>query len=316
MNAIISKQNELFANLQEELGKDTDLNLWLQKNIGLSPSRAKNALLGLEALSNDEFFKILELNPKVVDRMSDDEPDDHPFEDFAMIPINKPNCEQIFQNYLQDLLKIFDKALNNKEFCTLKIVARDVPFFYFFSEPRLLEFQYAICNSYLYTEGLKSLSAETHRLAQEVHQRFMSIASKELWNPDAFKEQWHRLSLALEEQSLTKEQHDLVASDLEKLETRLKQQTLLASKPKGHLFELFHLNDHSMTNFSIFHTASEKLLISASPFAQFTVIKNPDLSREYLALFCQYQRSATPVNDEITRIFEGLGFIPLPMNRL
>lgn len=287
-------QPQLLSHLQEELGEHVDLIQWLMDELGFSQSSAYRTIQGKKKLSLEECFQILLLEPKVFARISDS----FEFRDRVMVRLNIFYCEDSFQKYLLAIIKIFENALSSDGACKLIYTARDLPIFYFLAQPRLLEYKYAYWNCQLRDEGPISLTAETHRLAQQVYQLYMDMPSLELWHPLAYQQQLYLLSDAYRDGSISDQQHDHIKADLEKLMQNLQEQVLVAKKPTGHALSILHANLHGLDNFGILQYGGKNLLMSALPIARFFSSSNEKLLDNYLFTFEDHRRRAVPITDE------------------
>ena len=178
-------QKLFFKLFKQSLPPHKKLVAVLSEVLGLDISNAYRRLRCQKELTLNEFFQIAERYPEARRIMAKVVHEDH-------IDVSMSQFENLegFKGYLRNTISNLSKALNLEH--TLYYMARDLPLFFYFSQPDLFRFKLAV---WFYSGNipLEEPDAETFRLGKELFALYQKLNTVEIWYENGFLNQIEQL---------------------------------------------------------------------------------------------------------------------------
>ena len=264
--------NSFFQILQRGISGNVSLPKWLSEHLDISESSAYRKISGERGLQLEEMLLLCASVPEAAMMAAELFPKHH----LKVIQVYQFKDAHSFHRYLENTTQLIQKA-SKQSTMRFRYVARDIPFFYFLSHPITLRYKFRQWAALDPSPSLPELSDETHLLATQLWEHYLSLPSEELWLDRAFGAQYAQLKLEVESGQLRSEWAQCIAQHFEWLEGEQKEWKNKLQKTKGGecliaRFEAMHLN-----NGALLETSDQALLLGAINGAHYLHSSNPGL---------------------------------------
>lgn len=284
-------QHKTIAALQDILGSEINLATWLSDTLALKTATAYRIKNGESNLSLEQSIQLIKSEPRLLPILLEADYD----ENTAFIRFRPYHDESSFQDFLLQIEKIFSSALNKGD-AQLSYIARDLPLFFFFARPKILEYKFAFWCGTLRDHGPKPLSSLTHTIAQRIYNLYLSINSIEIWHPLAYYNQILQITTAQQEGSISDEEFRLISLEFKLILEQFSEQLLRNEKNPGAKLNVFNNTLPTIDNCGILKQGENELVMATLPIANFFSTRHPNIVNEYRRNFTLQQHRSLPIS--------------------
>ena len=244
-----------FAMLERQLPPGDSLPKWLSTHLKLSDSNVYRRIKGDSALQLDELLTICAKLPEAALYVAELIPNHN----LSVVQLQSFDNQTSFKNYLRNIIKLFNTAKKANNF-RFRYVARDLPLFYFFSNPATLQYKF---NQWTGQSNPETLDDETNTLAQDLWQLYLNVPSEEIWYSYAFQAQSDQLQLDLKNELLWPQQEAVLKRYFKILEDQQIEWGQFTFKAKGGSLSLQICNAMHMNNGALIEFGNQKVFLSS-----------------------------------------------------
>lgn len=241
--------------LERQLPPGESLPKWLATNLNLSDSNAYRRINGERPLQLDELLFICAKIPEIALYAAEL----FPKHNLKVIQLQQFHNQQSFKTYLTTILNLFKEAKKAEDF-RFRYVARDLPLFYFLSNPITLQFKY---NQWVGNKQAETLDTETLALANQLWQLYLSMPSEEIWLSTAFQAQYLQLFYEQETDGLQSHQADMLKVSLKQLYQNSKKWRLQNQKENGGPLSAYICHSLHMNNGALLHSRGKNIYLGS-----------------------------------------------------
>ena len=282
-------QSKFIAILRQNISEPDQLNQYLQDNLNLNYQAARRRISGDAALSLDELSTLMHLCPAIIG----------PtlgllgIKDLLTTNLYCFTNEDEFMQYLQKIRTMMSEAVASGE-AKLRYVARDLPLYLYLRDEVMLNYKFGYWTNTLSGDQFPVLRANTHRVARELYDLFLSIDSEELWRTGLVKEHNHQLLHAFEAGYINEARYLQLQSATASILSRAGSWTRTECKSTG-TYCLRHVNPLTMYNGGYLCTKTNEQIFGAFSRAQFLASTDPITIRIFNSDFEYHWKVAQPV---------------------
>lgn len=255
---------------------------WVQEALEISTSTAYARIDGGRAMDLNELLTLCGADERVGMRTAEM----FVKHNLKVVQLEQFRNEAEFARYLRRMHALFNKALTQENF-RLRYVARDLPIFFFFSDPLLLRMKFK-----QWTGGggtiLPLLSAEVQQAALALFQQYLQMPTEELWHGDAFASQVRQVHIQIDRGLLNAADGALVLAHLQALEAKQAVWTQRQCKPEGGALLLTRVEELPMTNGALLEYGNIAQVLGSVLNAHYYKTENPGVISSFRQQWKQY----------------------------
>ena len=258
-----------FAMLERQLPPGDSLPKWLSTHLNLSESGAYRKINGNRGLQLDELLLICAQLPEAALYAVEL----FPKQNLKVIQLQQFHNQCTFKAYLSNILHLFTEATKADDF-RFRYVARDLPLFYFLSNPLTLQYKY---NQWLGNKQTETLDTETLALANKLWKLYLSFPSEEIWLNNAFAAQYQQLFYEHETDFLKPHEGEMLKASLELLFEQNRKWRIQNKKDDSGQLKAYVCNALHLNNGALLHSRGKSIYLGSISGAFYFHSGNPGL---------------------------------------
>lgn len=271
-----------FDLLQDCVGENVSLGMWMSEATGASESNAYRKITGERKLSVNELLKICAAEPSIAIKAAE------LFRHHQLKVVQLQGFQDAagFHEYLLAIDDLLQKALETEEI-RFRYFARDLPLFYFLGDADLLRHKFQL---WLGGKHQDSLESKTIDLGKKLFHQYTQLPTEEIWHKDAFDAQYLQLENLQEYEGMDTHLAQQMQSYLEWLQ---KQQGLWKSRgAKSGGGELLMTESSSMlpNNGALVKIGKEQRFLGGINNVHYFYSENPSLILQFDVQWDQHLR--------------------------
>lgn len=182
----MSLQTRIIEALSRQIPPENSLVKWLSQQLDIDYSAAHRKVNGKSQFKLTELELLCRAQPELATLL--------PTAEQGQMVVQQSSFQSYegLTRYLTQVERQLEQALAQQ--MELRYFARDFPFFFFLSEPRLAAYKFAMWTHQLPEEGLKPLDANLEKQCQAIAELYRRLPSFEIWYNQALKNQIDQLS--------------------------------------------------------------------------------------------------------------------------
>ncbi len=171
-------QLKFLHELKAYIPKSYNATQWLGQVLGINYSSAFKKIKGDTALSWQDISLICHAIPTAAHLLPQNFSDQPAFGGQLLLFDNQRG----FIPYLDNLIKLFTTNPKDGKGGNLRLICRDLPMFFYLSNPELLAFKMAIWTNRLFTHGVEAVDDQIIEKSQKLMDLYRHFSSVEIWD--------------------------------------------------------------------------------------------------------------------------------------
>lgn len=249
-------QLEFFRYLENLLPANQKLSIWLSELLQVDSSNAYRRIRGEKVISLDEYCLICQKVPNACNYIFKHQ-DNSSYLSGRMAHFN--NWRSL-EKYFQEIIASLEHIASREH--TFYYVARDLPFFCFYSDPALIKYKISI---WLMSAGLTdSRNVPDHiiELGSAVFEKYQGINSTELWYPFGVCNQLEQLRYWVTMDYISEAEFDEIKNSLINIFLRYEKWLLSGEKPGRGKLHIYGADFCIMNNAALLEAGDFQVLMN------------------------------------------------------
>ncbi len=303
-------QQQLFRALKKDIAPSTSLSIWLSDLLGIDQSNAYRRIRGQKELSYSEYLKICSKAPRAAVVSAGI------YSDGSAVfgSLSQFSCWESLKKYLTAVVNFFNKALSAKEH-HLCYVGRDLPLFFFYSSPILMNYKFNVWLRSIGHKGSFQVPEAISALGHELFDRYLQLNVTELWYSWGFLNQLEQMKYWREMDYLTASEFVQICHSFESSLRHYEHWLETGSKDNRGKIDLGILEFCTMNNGGLLKTERGEMLMNAFQGTHFITTVSPPAIEIFRQHWNQHEFFAQPITGRnvksrhkfFKRLYDSLG---------
>lgn len=251
----MSLHTRIIETLSRQIPPENSLVKWLSQQLDIDYSAAHRKMTGKSQLKLTELEQLCRVQPELATLL--------PTADQGQMVVEQSSFQSYegLSRYLSQVEKQLEQAL--AQGMELRYFARDFPFFFFLSEPRLAAYKFAMWTHQLPEEGLKPLDANLENQCQAIAELYRRLPSFEIWYNQALKNQIDQLSWHFDLGFISREAYYELLEAFRSALQPYEQWAASGQKNSDTPYKLYSTGFCTLNNGGLFQNGSQSKLLQA-----------------------------------------------------